>query len=75
MSVFPSCLDLLEVLDRPATCPGCRAHAPGWVRVSVDGLSVLTHDGDRICPADPAFGSAASAPAPVASTVVLGVAA
>ncbi|MGI5138567.1 hypothetical protein [Streptomyces sp. CA-106110] len=59
MSLFPSCLDLL---DRPATCPGCRAHAPGWDRVPVDGLRVLTHDGDLICPADPTFGASAALP-------------
>lgn len=67
MSVFPSCLDLL---DRPTACPGCRARAPRWARVSVDGLSVLTHDGDRICPADPTFGSSAVRELPVASLVV-----
>lgn len=67
MSLFPSCLDLL---DRPTRCPGCRAHAPSWIRVSVDGLSVLTHDGDRICPADPTFGSSAVRELPVASPVV-----
>jgi hypothetical protein len=64
MNLFPSSLDLL---DRPAICPGCRVHAPGWVRVPVDGLRVLTHDGDRICPADPTFGASTSP----ASTVVL----
>ncbi|MEU6318225.1 hypothetical protein [Streptomyces sp. NPDC047009] len=62
MSLFPSCLDLL---DRPTTCPACRAHAPGWVRVPVDGLSVLTHDGDLICPTDPTFGASALAASPV----------
>jgi hypothetical protein len=42
----------------------------------VDGLSVLTHDGDRICPADPTFGSSAVRELPVASSVVaVGVAA
>jgi hypothetical protein len=66
MSLFPSCLDLL---DHPTRCPGCHAHAPGWVRVSVDGLSVLTHDGDRICPADPNFGTSAVRALPVASPV------
>ncbi|SOD85870.1 hypothetical protein [Streptomyces sp. Ag109_G2-15] len=54
MSLFASCLDLL---DRPTVCPGCRAHAPRWSRVSEDGLTVLTHDGDLICPADAAFGA------------------
>ncbi|MFI6354668.1 hypothetical protein ACIBJF_18895 [Streptomyces sp. NPDC050743] len=62
MSLFPSCLDLL---DRPTACPGCRAYAPGWVRVPVDGLSVLTHDGDLICPADPTFGASVSTASPV----------
>ncbi|MGW1915666.1 hypothetical protein ACWCQS_34285 [Streptomyces sp. NPDC002076] len=66
MSVFPSCLDLL---DRPTSCPGCCAHAPGWARVSVDGLSVLTHDGDLICPDDPNFGTSAVKELRVASPV------
>ncbi|MER6451220.1 hypothetical protein ABT270_01015 [Streptomyces sp900105245] len=71
MSVFPSCLDLL---DRPVTCPGCRTHALRWVWVRVDGMRVLTHDGDAICPADPTFGAlTVSAPTPVAAS--LGVAA
>ena len=53
MSLLPSCLDLL---DRPVTCPGCRMHAPLWAWVRFDGLSVLTHDGDVICPSDRMFG-------------------
>ncbi|MEU6062935.1 hypothetical protein ABZ864_00125 [Streptomyces sp. NPDC047082] len=71
MSVFPSCLDLL---DRPMTCPGCRTHAPRWTWVRIDGLRVLTHDGDVICPADPTFGGlTGSKPLPVVEP--LGVAA
>jgi hypothetical protein len=60
------------VLDPPTTCPGCRVHAPGWVRVPFNGFSVLTHDGDLICPADPTFGSFTRpevAPAPLAVVV------
>ncbi|MFF4040666.1 hypothetical protein [Streptomyces sp. NPDC001816] len=71
MSVFPSCLDLLE---RPTTCPGCRTRAPRWAWVSVDGLRVLTHDGDVICPADPTFGAPA-VPEPTPVTEFAGVAA
>ncbi|GAB2327579.1 hypothetical protein [Streptomyces albogriseolus] len=59
MSLYPSCSALLDVFDHPATCPGCRAHVPGWVRVPVDGMNILTHDGDVICPADPTFGALA----------------
>ncbi|MEU8752371.1 hypothetical protein AB0C88_18005 [Streptomyces chartreusis] len=54
MSLRPSVLDLL---DRPAACPGCRTHAPRWAWVSIDGLRVLTHDGDVICPVDRTFGA------------------
>lgn len=71
MSVFPSCLDLL---DRPVTCPGCRAHAPRWAWVTLDGLRVLTHDGDRICPADRTFGTL-TRPTPLPVTEFAGVAA
>ncbi|MFI6543499.1 hypothetical protein ACIBO9_09665 [Streptomyces prunicolor] len=74
-SLFSSVLDLLDVFDRPAACPGCGAHAPAWTRVAVDGLSVLTHDGDVICSNDKYFG-ASTRPAPVLAPVsVLGVAA
>ncbi|MGJ5800158.1 hypothetical protein ACSCB1_13680 [Streptomyces europaeiscabiei] len=55
--VNPSVLDLLDFLGRPAACPGCGVHAPAWTRVVVDGLSVLTHDGDVICPKDRHFGA------------------
>jgi len=56
MSVFASCADLL---DTPSpVCPGCRARAPRWVWVRIDGLRVLTHDGDLICPRDHSFGTA-----------------
>jgi hypothetical protein len=74
MSLFASCADLL---DTPSpVCPGCREHAPRWAWVRIDGLRVLTHDGDLICPRDRSFGYAplvvpVSAPVPV----VLGVAA
>ncbi|PBC97814.1 hypothetical protein BX281_5852 [Streptomyces sp. Ag82_O1-15] len=38
-------------------CPGCGGKFPLWTRVWVmDDIVVLTHDGDVICPADPAFG-------------------
>ncbi|MEU6418447.1 hypothetical protein [Streptomyces spiralis] len=57
MSLHPSCLDLLDLLQRPVPCPGCLTHAPRWTRVRIDGLRVLTHDGDLICPADPTFGA------------------
>ncbi|MCW8379393.1 hypothetical protein [Streptomyces justiciae] len=69
MSVNPSVLDLLDVFERPVSCPGCHAHAPRWTRVRIDGLSVLTHDGDVICPADKAFG-ALTTPAPVVPLAV-----
>ncbi|NEC28847.1 hypothetical protein G3I20_20260 [Streptomyces sp. SID8111] len=53
----PSVLDLLDVPGgRTSACPGCGEFAPGWTRVDVDGLSVLTHDGDVICPRDRRFG-------------------
>ncbi|MGA5370088.1 hypothetical protein ACPCSD_03220 [Streptomyces griseoincarnatus] len=53
----PSVLDLLDVPGgRTSACPGCREFAPGWTRVDIDGLSVLTHDGDVICPRDRHFG-------------------
>ncbi|MFJ7968045.1 hypothetical protein [Streptomyces sp. NPDC096324] len=63
MSALPSCYDLLDVV--PPVCPGCRAHAPSWRWVRIDGLRVLTHDSDLICPNDRAFGYAL-APAPLA---------
>ncbi|MGW0632616.1 hypothetical protein [Streptomyces sp. NPDC002758] len=73
MSLYPSCLDLLDLPARPVTCPLCQANAPRWTWVPVDGLRVLTHDGDVICPADPTFGALARPePTPV---VPLGVAA
>ncbi|MFF2199050.1 hypothetical protein [Streptomyces sp. NPDC058145] len=71
MSLYPSCLDLLE---RPAVCPGCRAHAPRWTWVAIDGLRVLTHDGDVICPKDRVFGYTPVS-APLAVVEPLGVAA
>ncbi|MFC9912062.1 hypothetical protein [Streptomyces sp. NPDC127197] len=71
MSLFPSCLDLLE---RPVTCPGCHVHAPLWTWVRIDGLRVLTHDGDVICPADRTFG-ALTGPEPSPVVESLGVAA
>ncbi len=74
MSLNPSVLDLLDVFDRPVPCPGCRAHAPRWTWVGIDGLRVLTHDGDMICPADRTFG-ARTAPATLAVVEPLGVAA
>lgn len=53
----PSVLDLLDVPGgRTSACPGCGEFAPGWTRVDVEGLSVLTHDGDVICPRDRHFG-------------------
>ncbi|MFK0108456.1 hypothetical protein [Streptomyces sp. NPDC091217] len=74
-SLFPSCLDLLDVFDRPAACPGCGAHAPAWARVTVDGLRVLTHDGDVICPKDQHFGTGARPVPAIAPVPVLAVAA
>ncbi|MFJ9709703.1 hypothetical protein [Streptomyces sp. NPDC101234] len=66
MSIFPSVLDLLDTPARPTACPGCGAHAPRWARVTVDGLRILTHDGDVICPEDRHFGTRTQpAPAPV----------
>lgn len=71
MSPFASCLDQLE---RPVTCPGCRLHAPRWTWVVIDGLRVLTHDGDVICPADRVFDTL-SAPAKLPPADRVGVAA
>ncbi|MFC5197749.1 hypothetical protein [Streptomyces kaempferi] len=66
MSVFASCADLLDALPaRSSRCPACGTHAPAWVRVEIDGLSVLTHDGDLICPRNRSFGYT-PAPAPLA---------
>ncbi|MFF1441478.1 hypothetical protein [Streptomyces sp. NPDC058295] len=56
MSVLASCFDLLDLPARSTACPGCGVHAPAWSRVPVDGLSILTHDGDLICPRDQSFG-------------------
>ncbi|MFH9824412.1 hypothetical protein [Streptomyces bobili] len=56
-SLSPSVVDLLDTPGgRTSSCPGCREFAPAWTRVDVDGLSVLTHDGDVICPRDRHFG-------------------
>ncbi|MFJ2005547.1 hypothetical protein [Streptomyces chartreusis] len=74
MSMTPSVLDLLDVFDRPAFCPGCLTPAPRWTWVRIDGLSVLTHDGDVICPADATFG-ARTRPEPLTVVESLGVAA
>ncbi|MGY4961527.1 hypothetical protein [Streptomyces sp. 900105245] len=73
MSASASVLDLLDTPARP-TCPGCGANAPAWTRVTVDGMRVLTHDGDVICPNDRHFG-ASTQPAPVVSLARLEVAA
>ncbi|MFJ9702160.1 hypothetical protein [Streptomyces fradiae] len=45
-------------MDQPRRdrCPKCSARVPAWRWVRVEGLRVLTHDGDRICPKDPTFG-------------------
>ncbi|MFE0730297.1 hypothetical protein ACFW2X_19010 [Streptomyces antibioticus] len=56
MSLYPSVLDLLDVFDRLVPCPGCHVHAPRWTWVTIDGLRILTHDGDLICPRDRSFG-------------------
>ncbi|MFJ6797538.1 hypothetical protein [Streptomyces sp. NPDC091268] len=53
-------------------CPGCQGAFPLWTRVEEGGLSVLTHDGNAICPGDPVFGAltgpeSASAPSVVAA--------
>ncbi|WP_329288407.1 hypothetical protein [Streptomyces sp. NBC_01455] len=64
MSVLASCADLLDALPaRSPHCPACGTHAPAWVRVEIDGLSIVTHDGDLICPRDRSFGYT-PAPAP-----------
>lgn len=60
------------VLGR-AACPGCSGVYPNWTRVAVDGLEILTHDGNTICPGDPTFG-ALTGPEPT-PTPVTGVAA
>jgi hypothetical protein len=63
MSVFASCADLLDAV--PPVCPGCHEDAPHWRWVPIDGLRILTHDGDLICPRDRSFGYT-PAPAPLA---------
>ncbi|CAM5584768.1 hypothetical protein SALBM135S_04565 [Streptomyces alboniger] len=61
-------------LPRPA-CPGCGSDRfPLWTRVPVDGLEVLTHDGDTICPGDPVFGGL-TGPEPLPALDVVEVAA
>lgn len=61
-------------LPRPA-CPGCGSERfPLWTRVPVDGMEVLTHDGETICPGDPAFGGW-TGPEPLPASVSAGVAA
>ncbi|MET9893604.1 hypothetical protein ABZZ47_26005 [Streptomyces sp. NPDC006465] len=70
MSPFPSCYDLLDVI--PRVCPGCRAHAPSWRWVRVDGLRILTHDGDLICPKDRTFGALVG-PVPLAPVEAVAV--
>ncbi|MFJ4006976.1 hypothetical protein ACIPWL_26480 [Streptomyces sp. NPDC090023] len=65
MSLFAySCADLLDIPARPTACPGCGQRAPQWTWVRIDGLRILTHDGDLICPADKTFG-ALTGPEPV----------
>ena len=53
-------------LDEPRRdrCPRCSARVPGWRWVREDGLRILTHDGNIICPNSPAFGYAEPTPAP-----------
>jgi hypothetical protein len=47
----------VDLLDLPVpVCPGCGSRVPSWAWVQVDGVRVLTHDGDVICPSDRAFG-------------------
>ncbi|MGW6255695.1 hypothetical protein [Streptomyces sp. NPDC055085] len=66
--LLSSCWDLLDAaLARSPRCPDCGAYAPAWVRFDIDGLSVLIHDGDLICPRDKSFGYS---PAPIALAVV-----
>ena len=48
----------------PHTCPGCSGRFPTWSYVLVNGLKVLTHDGNTICPRDPHFGGL-TGPAPL----------
>ncbi|WP_156721344.1 hypothetical protein [Streptomyces apocyni] len=56
-------------------CPGCASDRfPSWTFVQADGLRVLTHDGNTICPGDPTFG-ALTGPEPLPSTESVGVAA
>lgn len=64
-----------DLNDGPAvTCPRCHAYAPAWRWVREGGVRVLTHDGNVICPADPAFG-ALTGPEPVPAPVLSAVAA
>ncbi|MFJ2645849.1 hypothetical protein ACIO1C_03820 [Streptomyces sp. NPDC087420] len=47
-----------DAYDERVPCPGCGSDRfPFWNWVLVDGLEVLTHDGDVMCPKDANFGS------------------
>jgi hypothetical protein len=60
-SLVPSPLSIdvwSAAYDERVPCPGCGSDDfPFWTWLSVDGLEVLTHDGDLICPKDANFGS------------------
>ncbi|MDJ0340366.1 hypothetical protein QMK19_00415 [Streptomyces sp. H10-C2] len=64
-------LSAWSAFGRPV-CPGCKGRFASWTWVEIDGLRVLTHDGDLICPRDRSFGYPTSpeiVPAPVCSAV------
>ncbi|MFI7235038.1 hypothetical protein [Streptomyces cyaneofuscatus] len=58
---------LLASQSAPARdlCPQCFVSVPAWQLVEVDGLRVLTHDGNVICPKDSTFGYEPMGPASV----------
>ncbi|MFK8910117.1 hypothetical protein [Streptomyces sp. YS-3] len=53
---LPSCTLSSDAAFAPLPCPGCQGSFPLWAWVEIDGRRVLTHDGNKICPADSAFG-------------------
>ncbi|MEV4612308.1 hypothetical protein AB0K43_06840 [Kitasatospora sp. NPDC049258] len=48
--------EILNMAPHSTRCPRCLTQAPAWAWVRADGLWVLTHDGNTICPRDSKFG-------------------